>query len=247
MAEFESPRFAGDPVLEQILNDPDTGNFKLQPGSPSDSVTRLQQALFDLAWNMRIVPPQFGDGVPETFIDGVYGGRTTGCVLAYKQHYNLRFPPDDPGGFIDGLAGPRTFAKLDPQCVLIDEAAAAINARAAELGIAMLLLVRPAMPIDDTSGALNVAADGANRSTIYYKRGVGAVEVHGPIQEAYSIGIGAPSGNGPLGFPVAEERDDDVAGFRIQDFEFGSIRLDVAAGTTELVNLQPGDPGTPIF
>ena len=35
--EFASPRFAGDPLLVAILNDPDTGTMKLQAGSPPDS------------------------------------------------------------------------------------------------------------------------------------------------------------------------------------------------------------------
>jgi hypothetical protein len=32
--DFRSPRFSGDPVLEEILRDPDTGTKKLGPESP---------------------------------------------------------------------------------------------------------------------------------------------------------------------------------------------------------------------
>ncbi len=50
--KFQSPRFEGEPHLLQILNDPDTGLMKLGPGSPPESVRRLQQALFDLGWTL---------------------------------------------------------------------------------------------------------------------------------------------------------------------------------------------------
>jgi hypothetical protein len=55
--EFKSLRFAGDPVLEEILNDPDTGTKKLQPGSDPDAVRRVQQAFFDLGWTLTVSPP----------------------------------------------------------------------------------------------------------------------------------------------------------------------------------------------
>jgi hypothetical protein len=246
MAEFQSPRFAGDPLLEQILNDPDTGTLKLQQGSPPDSVRRLQRALFDLRWNFRGALFQFSDTDPDVFIDGTYGSHTTACVLAYKQHYDIHFPPDAPTGSFDGFAGPRTFAKLDPQCVLFDEAIDPVIAKAAELGIDLVAEPSILSPIDNTSGTVSVARDPIGRNTIYYKRGIGAVEVHGRIDEAYSLEIGAPGPTGPLGFPISEERDDS-RDFRIQDFENGSIRLNIADGATEIVDLRDPDLEDPIF
>jgi peptidoglycan hydrolase-like protein with peptidoglycan-binding domain len=246
MAEFQSPRFAGDPVLEQILNDPDTGTVKLQPGSPADSVTKLQQALFDLGYNEFIDPPEFTDSIPESFIDGVYGPRTTGCVLAYKKNYNIYFPPDAPTGSFDGFAGPRTFQRLDPQCVLFDEAVVAISEKAAGLGIEISEFPRKTSPQYGTSGTASTATDTSNQSTIYYKRGVGAAEVHGAIQEGYVRGVGAPGPRGALGFPISEEQDDSP-GFRIQAFENGAIRIEVATGATEILNLTNPDLEDPIF
>ncbi len=38
MASFVSGRFDEDALLEEILNDPDTGTKKLQAGSPPESV-----------------------------------------------------------------------------------------------------------------------------------------------------------------------------------------------------------------
>ena len=56
--DFRSPRFSGDPVLEEILRDPDTGTKKLGPGSPeAESIKKVQQALFDLMWTQRIDTP----------------------------------------------------------------------------------------------------------------------------------------------------------------------------------------------
>lgn len=75
--EFESPRFAGDSVLEEILNDPDTGTKKLQPGSPVESVTKVQQALFELGWTSRIDTPVLD---PAVFVIGIYGPLTTKTV-----------------------------------------------------------------------------------------------------------------------------------------------------------------------
>ena len=79
MAEFESPRFADDPLLVEILNDPDTGTKKLQPGSPAGSVRTLQQALFDLEWNLRTPLPHLTE--PGEFVDGaaVVDGNMVSC------------------------------------------------------------------------------------------------------------------------------------------------------------------------
>ena len=52
--QFKSPRFAGDVVLQQILDDPDTGTKKLQSGSDSSAVQKVQALLFDLDWLRRL-------------------------------------------------------------------------------------------------------------------------------------------------------------------------------------------------
>ena len=97
--EFRSPRFSGDPVLEEILRDPDTGTKKLGPGSPeAESIKKVQQALFDLMWTQRIDTPVSD---PSQFVIGVFGPITTKTALAYKQHYDIQSPPDAPTGFID--------------------------------------------------------------------------------------------------------------------------------------------------
>jgi hypothetical protein len=244
--EFESPRFAGDPVLEGILTDPDTGTKKLQPGSPPGSVRRLQKALFDLAWNTRINPPVHDE---NDFVVGNYGPKTTATVLAYKTHYDIHFPPSAPTGLIDGLAGPRTFAKLDTQCVLLDEAIAAINQKAADLvaiGIAVELLAfsHATLPIDNTSGTFSAGKIAGADGAILYKRGIGAFEVHGNIYNTYLSGEFA---SGPFGFPISDERDDGP-GFRISDFEHGAMRRNLATGLVELVGPNPpGDPEVPVF
>lgn len=248
VVEFQSPRFADDPLLVAILNDPDSGTLKLQPGSPPGSVIPLQQALCDLGWNTRYPEAEFADADPLVFVDGQYGRKTTAAVLAFKQHYDIRFPPDQPGGLIDGLAGPRTFAKLDPQCVLYDEAADASETRAVELGIELENLARRVQPIDGTSGTVTGARNFANRSEIFYKRGVGAYEIHGPLQEAYSLGVGGGGATGPLGFPTSDEHDDDTATVRVQDFEHGTLRLDPSNNAVDVLELIPASPEEdPVF
>ena len=82
MAEFQSPRFMGDALLLDILNDPDTGTRKLGPGSPASSVATLQDALFDLMWNLRTSEPVIHDR--SEFVVGIYGPKTTEAVKAFK-------------------------------------------------------------------------------------------------------------------------------------------------------------------
>jgi len=243
--QFMSSRFAGDPVLEDILNDPDTGTKKLQPGSPPDSVRRLQKALFDLGWTLRIHPPLYEEA---DFVVGNYGPRTTEAVLAYKTHYDIHFPPAAPVGVIDGLAGPRTFARLDEQCALLDEAIAVINQRIADLNAAgaavQPLLQRFAtLPIERTSGTHSLATVAGAQGAILYKRGIGAFEVHGGIYDTY---LNQGYASGPFGFPISDERADG-AGFRIANFENGAIRCELATGVVSVVWLTPGAQETPVF
>ena len=104
--DFRSSRFSGDAVLEEILRDPDTGTKKLGPGSPeAESIKKVQQALFDLMWTQRIDRPV---SEQSQFVIGIFGPITSKTALAYKQHYDIHFPPDAPSGFIDHFVGPRT-------------------------------------------------------------------------------------------------------------------------------------------
>jgi len=186
--DFRSPRFSGDPVLEEILRDPDTGTKKLGPGSPeAESITKVQQALFDLMWTQRIDTPVSD---PSQFVIGVFGPITTKTSLAYKQHYDIHFPPDAPTGFIDHFVGPRTLDLLDEQCVLFDECDAALASKAAE--VAAATGVRhdgPTIPILNTFGAMRIRTDGGVPgilSGLWFRRGLGtASRVFGPIFEEY--------------------------------------------------------------
>ena len=63
--QFESPRFQGDQLLLDILNDDDTAKLKLGPGSPPESVMRLQAALFDMNWTVE-AGVTTSDGLPHT-------------------------------------------------------------------------------------------------------------------------------------------------------------------------------------
>jgi hypothetical protein len=231
--QFQSPRFQGDPLLLQILNDPDTGQLKLGPGSPAGSVTTLQQALFDLGWTLRIDPP-FPD--PAQFIIGIYGPVTTKTVLAYKTHHNITFPPT---GTIDGFAGPRTFQALDRDCVAFDASVVAIEAKAADLeaaGDTVELNMTPpsTVIILGTRTAARQAFINGDPGAIYHNASLGAFEVHGPIFEDY-IDRDGPAGD--LGSPLSDVHQDD--GFLRSDFENGSLRLDPATGVVELLEPPP--------
>jgi hypothetical protein len=246
VAQFQSPRFSGDAVLEDILNDPDTGTKKLGAGSPPDSVKKLQRALFDLGWTIRAgVTDSAGFSLtPANFVIGIYGPATTKTVLTFKTHYDIHFPPSAPTGLIDGFAGPRTLAKLDPQCVLLDEADEAIEAKADELrddGHTVVLFTSTTSPtvhpIFGTLGASREAEDiDGSTGMLFYKRGLGAFEVHGPIFDTY---FASGLATGSLGFPISDVQDDGP-GFQRSDFENGSLRLDESTGTVDLVGSTPG-------
>jgi hypothetical protein len=227
--EFQSPRFQGDPLLLEILNDPDTGTLKLQPGSPPGSVRTLQQALFDLGWTLRIDPP-FPD--QSQFVIGIYGPVTTRTVLAYKTHHNITFPPT---GHIDGLAGPRTFKRLDTNCVTFDASVAAIEEKAAELqaaGIDVQLDNDPptTLPILGTHTARRLAFIDERAGAIYHSASAGAFEVDGPLFDEYQARDGPA---GPLGSPVSDVFEEN--GFLRSDFEHGSLRLDPETGVVEQI------------
>lgn len=231
--DYESPRFQGNADLLRILNDPDTGTAKLGPGSPAEAVARLQQALFDLAWTLRIDPP-FPD--ESQFVIGVFGPVTTRTVLAYKTHYDLRFPPDDPNGFIDGFAGPRTMQHLDPQCVLHDASHVAIELKAEELradGIDVVFdsTTPTTRPILGTSGVTRRATLGPELAGFWHTAETGAHMVHGPIVEKY---VELDHAHGRLGFPVTDVFTEDPFTLRCE-FEHGIIKHFPGEGRTEVI------------
>ena len=247
--EFASPRFAGDPLLVAILNDPDTGTMKLEAGSPPDSVRTLQTALFDLTWNRKTSQPLILER--SEFVVGIYGPKTTESVKAFKTRFGIHFPPDDPAGFVDGLAGPRTLAQLDRCCVVLDAFIAAIEAKAAALiasGIDVTINTSElrTLPIDNTSGTFTPAHIGGVSGAIFFTRGHGeANEVHGNIYDAYLPTFA----NGPLGFPITDEEDIiDQPGFRASHFDNGRLRCDLSTGVVDqlLIPNLPPDPD-PVF
>jgi LGFP repeat len=248
MAQFTSPRFIGDTVLEDILNDPDTGTKKLQSGSPAASVTSVQQALFDLGWNLRASPAVEDE---NAFVDGGYGPATTRTVLNYKIYFDIHFPPTDPFGIYDGFAGPRTLNHLDSHIVLFDEAVDAINTKVSDLqaaGVGVQMPVSNAISerfriVPAAMGVGHLATIDGAAGTILFKRGVGAFEVHGPIFDTYGH-EGGP--NDRFGFPTSDEHDDGP-GFRRSDFEHGSLRLEQATGQVELLGPASTAPDVVLF
>jgi hypothetical protein len=223
MVQFVSPRFDGDPVLEEILADPDTGTKKLGPGSPAESVRRVQQALFDLTWTQRIDTPVSD---PTTFVIGIYGPLTTKTVHKYKTHHKIHFPPSAPTGIIDGFAGPRTLAKLDKNTVLLDLCDAELDEKATAVQISSgVEHDSPTLPILGTTGAMRLRSGGGLPgvpSGIWFKRGVGAFQVRGPVFTAYSD----ENFESGLGFPIADQEAGNQSGQVLQRFEEGEIRVE---------------------
>jgi hypothetical protein len=216
--DFMSPRFSGNPLLQQILDDPDTGTLKLQDNSPADAVRPVQRALLDLRWPLEVVPP-----VPlEGFDDGDFGQATLNTVLTYKRCFRVLFPGD---GSIDGLVGPRTLWLLDKHITWYDSFLAEVDARIADLQAAGTNVV-----VGDATKAIrqaalkrNVTVDGV-AGAVFISRGTAPVLVRSPVLEAYLDRVRA------FGAPVAEERD-GPDGTREQEFEFGVLSHDLATGT----------------
>jgi hypothetical protein len=88
--DLQSPRFAGDPLLEACLND----KARLGMGARGDSVRKIQQALTDLG------------RMPPSSVDGIYGSQTSNAVRQFKVDEQLT-----PSTF--GDVGPKTMARLD--------------------------------------------------------------------------------------------------------------------------------------
>jgi hypothetical protein len=235
--DYKSARFAGDPLLEQILNDPDSGDVKLGPGSPADSVRPVQQALVDLGWPFRVDPPILAD----PFADGDFGTKTTNTVLRYKHQYDIHFPPTAPTGLIDGFVGPRTMSRLDGHIAFFDESAIAIDAK-----IAALQAAGVSVAPDPVGGEVDtivlghftvmrfVVVDGA-QGAIFNTHDIGAFEVHGNLFAAYMPRQDA------LGMPTSDEHD-GPPGTRESDFELGVLRCDLATGAVEQVGFVGDSP-----
>lgn len=234
--DFRSPRFAGNALLEQILSDPDTGAVKLGPGSPADSVQPVQQALVDLGWPFRVVPPILTD----PFADGVFGNDTNTTVLTYKRQYDIHFPPTAPTGLIDGFVGPRTMFRLDVHIAFFDESVAAIDAKIASLQAAGVN-VTPDPVGGDVSVIVRghfsvmrfVLIDGA-QGAIFNTFEVGTFEVHGNLFSAYMPRQDA------LGMPTSDEHD-GPPGARESDFVLGVLRCDLETGAVAQISVA-GDP-----
>jgi hypothetical protein len=248
VAQFTSPRFSGDSVLEDILSDA-TEAKKLQGGSPTASVTKVQQALFDLGWNFRADPAVEDE---SAFVDGIYGPVTTNTVRNYKIFYDIHFPSSAAFGSYDGFAGSATLQHLDRHIVLFDEAVTAINNKFTGLqgaGINIQMSVSNAFGerttfLDCTPGAVHRALIDGGNAAIFFKHGVGAFEVHGAILEAYGAAGGA---HDVFGFPTSDEHDDG-AGFRRSDFENGSLRLDTSTSQVQQLGAAAGEtPHVPLF
>ncbi len=85
-----SPRFAGDPVLEQCLK----GTNRLTKGSSGPPVQKVQQALQDAKLQIARFP-----------VDGKFGPITAEAVIKFQKSKQLRL--------IDGIVGRETMGALD--------------------------------------------------------------------------------------------------------------------------------------
>lgn len=223
--EFLSPRFAGNALLQQILDDPDTGTVKLQQGSPADAVTPVQKALLDLRWPAEAVPPVPLDG----FDDGAFGTNTENTVLAYKRCFRVVFPGDH---VIDGYVGPRTLWLLDKHITWYDSLLTEVDGFIADLqasgaavvpGDATKAIRQPALKRD-------VTVDGVP-AAVFNSRDTEPVLVRSPILGAYLDRVRS------FGAPVSEEQD-GPDGTREQVFQFGTLRHDPATGQVSRIDAE---------
>ena len=249
--DFTSPRFAGNPVLEAILRDPNTGTVKLTSGSDPVAVRAVQRALLDLDWvalshvtaNGRVL-------VITQFVDGDYGPWTEETVLAYKRHHDIHFPPDAPVGIFDGFTGPATMKALDHHCALLDGAAAAIAGHAEVLvatgALASLEFSPPdgvgrtTKPVRGAAAVMRSAVINGEVGSLIHKQGLGTFALRGPLFVAWvthELAEGTGAATGRLGFPTSNIFEG--GGESIVEVERGRLRLDHASGTTS-VEIDPG-------
>jgi len=92
--DLQSPRFAGDIVLEACFDN----ERLLQFGSRGSAVEKIQQALIDAGFPL----PVFG-------VDGIFGTETQTAVRNFQRAHGLG---------IDGIVGPITMGTLDAQFVV---------------------------------------------------------------------------------------------------------------------------------
>jgi peptidoglycan hydrolase-like protein with peptidoglycan-binding domain len=89
--DLQSPRFAGDSVLEACFDDEQLLRF----GSRGPAVEKIQQALIDAGFPL----PVFG-------VDGIFESETAGAVRDYQRARGL---------VVDALVGPITMGTLDAE------------------------------------------------------------------------------------------------------------------------------------
>ena len=238
--QFISSRFAGNALLDDILNDPDSGYAKLQPGSPADAVRPVQQALADLGWPGFLDPPV----LTWPFADGNYSPDMTRIVMAYNHHHNIHFPPGFQPGLIDGSVGPRTLRRLDWQMDFFDQSVVAIEAKFGQLQSAGLNIAWDPQGGDTTGIVMGhnacmrfVLVDGT-QGAIFNTFGVGAYEVHGVIFSGYM-----PQQD-MLGMPISDEVEGDE-GTRESEFELGTLRYFTDETETEQTTSNGAPP--PLF
>jgi hypothetical protein len=223
--DFMSPRFAGNPLLQQILDDPDTGTVKLQQGSPSEAVKPVQKALLDLRWPAEVVPP-----VPLAgFDDGAWGTNTQNTVLAYKRCFRVIFPGSPT---IDGLVGPRTLWLLDKHITWFDTLLAEADGLVAELQASGATVVPgdAGKAIRQAALKRDVTVNGVP-GAVFNSKDTAPVLVSSPILEAYLDRVRS------FGAPVSEEQD-GPDGTREQVFQFGTLRHDPATGQVTRVDAE---------
>ena len=230
--QFLSPRFRGDHLLESILLDPDTGQVKLGPGSPSKQVGLVQQALADLGWPQQTDPPIDVEG----FADGEWGPKTEETVLAYKFVFHLRYSPGPGPGILDAYVGPRTIELLDAHIAGFDFASAAMDARVAELtaaGRAVTNQRRTGLYTRTRITWRQLSIDG-EESVLYHHPATGVCLV--------STAIAAVHHDRPhlYGAPLGDEHD-APDGSREVNFQTGTISYDPPTGDTSTGSMTPPD------
>ncbi len=135
--------------------------------------------------------------------------------------------------------------------VLFDEAVDAINQKVVDLQAAGVSVQMPVSSAEPDRFRIVPAAMGVNHlatidgavGAIFYKRGVGAFEVHGAIVQAYHD---QGFSNGKFGFPTSDEHDDG-AGFRRSDFELGSILCELSTGQVTFLGPAATAPDVVVF
>ncbi|AZZ42155.1 hypothetical protein C0Z11_07530 [Acidipropionibacterium jensenii] len=240
MSVFRSTRFDDNSTLAEIRDDPDTGTRKLQRGSDPKAVAAVQNALYDLHWAQRF-PQENHYPSRLRFVDGDFGPVTAASALALKTRYNIRFPPDDPRGVLDGFVGPRTLDRIDRQISHRDDMRVVIISKAgalqdADAPVRLFDEGEEPPPLtpwlgtgpylywwtnwDDPTGTVTGLIVAGAADDVF--------EVHGPILQTWWQAQGA---GGPFGPATSDVEPDGSGGFR-STFVNGSISVDPSATVT---------------